>query len=107
MNPTSILEKLFLALPSVSYEHAPSSKLCAFLKPVARREIENLFYNKDIQANEFKPFGNLVFPYHQMGAVDSLNLFDLDELIIFSFYWLNRQRYQRVLDIGANIGLHS
>jgi FkbM family methyltransferase len=42
-----------------------------------------------------------------MGAVDSLSLFDLDELILFSFYWRNRHRYRRALDVGANIGLHS
>jgi FkbM family methyltransferase len=42
-----------------------------------------------------------------MGAVDSLNLFDLDELIIFSFYHANRNRYKKAVDIGANIGLHS
>jgi FkbM family methyltransferase len=42
-----------------------------------------------------------------MGAVSSVNLFDLDELIIFSFYWENRKRYKNVADIGANIGLHS
>ena len=107
MSSTSILENLFLALPSVSDQHAPGSKLCALLKQVARREVENLFYDHDAKSNEFKPFGDLVFPYHTMGAIDSLNLFDLDELIIFSFYWLNCKRYRRVLDIGANIGLHS
>jgi FkbM family methyltransferase len=42
-----------------------------------------------------------------MGAVDSLNLFDIDELIIFSFYFVNRGKYKKVMDIGANIGLHS
>ena len=36
-----------------------------------------------------------------------MDLFDLDEFIIFSFYWANRKRYKNVLDIGANIGLHS
>ncbi|NQU38480.1 MAG: FkbM family methyltransferase [Lentisphaerae bacterium] len=36
-----------------------------------------------------------------------MNLFDLDELIMFSFYWANRGRYRATLDIGANIGLHS
>jgi FkbM family methyltransferase len=66
-----------------------------------------LFCEQDAKVKDFKPFGELVFPYHKMGAVDSLNLFDLDELIIFSFYWMNRERYHRVLDIGANIGLHS
>jgi FkbM family methyltransferase len=42
-----------------------------------------------------------------MGAVDSLDLFGLDELIIFAFYAANRNRYQRAADIGANLGLHS
>jgi len=104
---SSILESLLLALPSLSNQHTPGSKVYALLKQVARREVENLFYEPDPKVKELKPFGELVFPYHKMGAVDSLNLFDLDELIIFSFYWVNRKRYRRVLDIGANIGLHS
>lgn len=107
MSSTSILESLVLALPSLSSQHAPESKVYALLKQVARREIENLFYENEPKVREFKPFGELVFPYHKMGAIDSLNLFDLDELIIFSFYWINRKRYRCVLDIGANIGLHS
>ena len=107
MSSTSILESLSLALPSLSNQHAPGSKLYDLLKKVARKEVEDLFYEQDAKAKDFKPFGDLVFPYHKMGAVDSLNLFDLDELIIFSFYWINRERYHRVLDIGANIGLHS
>lgn len=104
---TSILESLFLALPSLSSLHAPGSEVYTLLKQVARREVENLFYEHDPMVREFKPFGELVFPYHKMGAVDSLNLFDIDELIIFIFYWVNRKRYKRVLDAGANIGLHS
>ena len=42
-----------------------------------------------------------------MGSITSTNLFDLDELILFSFYWTNRNLYKKVVDIGANIGLHS
>ena len=34
-------------------------------------------------------------------------MFDLDGLILYSFYWLNRNRYKKVADLGANIGLHS
>lgn len=107
MNSESILESFFLALPELSSQHAPGSKVYALLKQVARKEIESLFYENEPKVRDFKPFGDLVFPYHKMGAVDSLNLFDLDELIIFSFYWINRKRYHRVLDIGANLGLHS
>jgi len=40
-----------------------------------------------------------------MGAIDSIDLFGMDELIIFSYYL--RNKYHRAADIGANIGLHS
>jgi FkbM family methyltransferase len=102
-----ILEKLILMLPSLTNSHAPDSQVYGLLKLTARKDVENLFSSMNSQSVRFSPFGELVFPYHKMGAVDSLNLFDLDELIIFSFYWTNRGRYKRVLDIGANIGLHS
>ncbi len=75
MSSASIFESLFLALPSLSSQHAPGSKVYALLKQVARREVEDLFYEHEPQVKEFKPFGELVFPYHAMGAIDSLNLF--------------------------------
>ena len=53
------------------------------------------------------PFGDLDFPYREMGAINTLHLFGLDELIIFSYYWANKFRYKKVADLGANIGLHS
>jgi len=53
------------------------------------------------------PFGELDFPYRKMGAIDTVDLFGLDELLIFSFYWANRSLYRKTLDVGANIGLHS
>jgi len=51
--------------------------------------------------------GELYFPYFSMGNIDSVKLFGIDELIIFSFYFANRKRYRKVLDLGANIGLHT
>lgn len=47
------------------------------------------------------------FPYKSMGMVDSLDLFGFNELMIFAFYEHNKNRYGNVLDIGANLGLHS
>lgn len=101
-----ILDSLISVLPSIRDRHAPSGRLYALLKQVARREIEGLF-QAEMPDARFGPFGELTFPYVTMGAVDSLSLFDLDELVIFAFYWCNRRRYRRVADIGANIGLHS
>lgn len=101
------MESLFLALSSLGSHYNSESKVYTLLKQVARREVEDLFAGKKPVAREFGPFGNLVFPYFKMGNIDSLNLFDIDELIIFSYYWTNRKKYRRVLDVGANIGLHS
>jgi FkbM family methyltransferase len=53
------------------------------------------------------PVGFVPFSYVEMGAINSLDLFGLDELILFSFYWVNRERYRQAVDMGANIGLHS
>ncbi len=101
------MDNLFLALPVPGNHHDPRSKIHLLLKQFARKEAESLFSGKKAVPHDFGPFGNLIFPYFEMGNINSLNLFDLDELIIFSFYYANRKRYRRVADIGANIGLHS
>lgn len=103
----NILENLLLALPTVSSQHSPTSPLYQLLATVARREVENLFSDHKSIPKRFGLFGDLVFPYHQMGTVDSLDLMHLNELVLYSFYWANRKRYRRVVDVGANIGLHS
>jgi len=103
----NVLEEIIHLLPMISDYHAPDSQLYTTLGRMARAEVERRFSVPDYKAHDFKPFGNVVFPYHKLGAVDSLDLLNLDELIILSFYWVNRKRYKRVVDIGANIGPHS
>jgi len=88
-------------------DHVPGSPGYERLKAQARQEVQRLFSSAESHSCPFGPFGEIIFPYHKMGAVDSLDLFGLDELILFSYYWANRQRYHRAVDIGANIGLHS
>jgi FkbM family methyltransferase len=56
----------------------------------------------------FSLIGNFKLPYFKMGKINSSHLLGLDELIIFSFYKkLKILGYQKVADLGANIGLHS
>jgi len=49
----------------------------------------------------------IYFPYVKMGRINSSHLFSMDELLIFKYYYKNRNKYKKVCDIGANIGLHS
>ena len=62
---------------------------------------------QSILTESFGPWGKLIFPYVKMGKIDSLDLFGVTELIIFALYLKKKHHYSRVLDIGANLGLHS
>lgn len=103
----SVLELLFQTLAENPRLHPPGSAAYQLLKSTARAQIAPVFAGTDAAPRDFGRFGSLVFPYTKMGAIDSLDLFGLDELIIFAFYHANRSRYRRVVDIGANLGLHS
>ena len=76
------------------------------------QELLNMLENSDLNSSKsghesFEPFGDLYFPFREMGAINTIHLFGLDEMIIFSYYWANKSRYKNVADLGANIGLHS
>ena len=55
----------------------------------------------------FGEIGEIYFPYFSMGQVSSTKLFGLDEVIIFAYLFNNKDKYREVLDLGANIGLHT
>jgi FkbM family methyltransferase len=103
----NVLEELIAALPEIADHHAPTDRTYQILKRVARAEVERIFASSGPQTTSLGPLGTIRFPYHAMGNIDSLDLFGIDELIILSFYATNRERYRRVLDLGANLGLHS
>ncbi len=69
------------------------------------------FYKKKITKNKFILKFNkkekFVFPFIQMGIPSSLGLFAYHEHNIFLFYLRNLNNYKKIVDIGANIGLHS
>lgn len=104
---TSILSDILEMLPTIKDQHARTSKTYTFLEKMAKPAVQELFQDDSKEKKPFAPFGALSFPFHSMGAISTIDLFGLDELIIFSFYWANRHRYKKVLDIGANLGLHS
>ena len=106
-NWPSMINTLFKVLPECHRHHARSSHFYSFLAPIIRNYIEKEFGDGDAQEKNFSPFVNIRWPYFNMGAVDSLNSFDLDELIIYAYYNLHRDSYSNVADLGANLGFHS
>ena len=107
MQSSTIIEDLFGLLPNIIDHHSPQAAMHQLLKKAAYKEVSELFSDTEKHKVGLNPFGDIIFPYHNMVNIDSINLFDLDELIIFSFYWSHRNNYHNVLDAGANLGLHS
>lgn len=107
MNCTTLAD-LILLLPDVTSQHARTTRLYALLEKLVAGAIrESGYVEGGAGSDELGAFGRVHLPYFRMGAVDTLDLFGLDELIIFSYYLANRGRYRRAADIGANVGLHS
>ncbi len=77
------------------------------LKNELHKEVEAFFPKEKQEPCEFGSFGTLVFPYFSMGNINSHHLFGLDELILFNYYAKNKHNYKKMLDMGANIGLHT
>lgn len=89
--------------------HAPTTKTFGLLGQVCSSVFAASRRGSGVnESYDTGKFGTIVFPFLQMGAVSSADIFgSLNELIIFAFYYANRHRYRRVADIGANIGLHT
>ena len=102
------LGEIIEALPALASQHARATDSYKLLEEQAQAAVASSgLIQESVRAVSLGSFGSVVFPFTRMGAISSLDLFGLDELIIFSFYWVNRNRYRRAADIGANLGLHS
>lgn len=107
MPDQSFFDDLFRVLAEYPGRHATSDPMWRVWRVAARAEVRRLFADATPSTVSFGPFGEIRLPYHRMGNIDSLDLFGVDELIIFAFYEANASRYRKVLDLGANIGLHT
>ena len=96
----------FNLLAKNSFQHSNKTnfyEICSLLT-------NNIFLNYSLRENpiiNLWEYGEIKIPFYSFGNITTLQLFGLDELIIFSFYLKNQKNYKKVIDIGGNIGLHS
>lgn len=109
-----MLNSILQLLPHIPQFHKRDCKIYNDLYVDMREYMYMLFHDTSYSLHPLAQprkisFGSFFirFPYLQMGNINIINLFNLDELINFSFYSHNIHRYKKVLDVGANIGVHS
>jgi FkbM family methyltransferase len=97
-------------LVNLASAHSSHSRTTEFFENLESSLLENIPLIHNPSSHDellIGEIGTLRFPYFSMGNIDSAKLFGLDEIILFSFYYANRNRYKKTLDLGANIGLHT
>lgn len=97
-------------LANLASAHGSHSRTTEFYQNLESSLLENIPIIHNPSSHDdllIGEIGTLKFPYFSMGNIDSAKLFGLDEIILFSFYNANRNRYKKTLDLGANIGLHT
>lgn len=90
------------------YQHAASTLYFSHSKLRFEEEIRKFFQegNSRFKLGDRAP--EFSFPYLSQGKVDTPDLFGMNELILFSYYEMTiGTKYSKVLDLGANIGLHT
>lgn len=102
----NLYDNILPLLKSTSGLHSYKEPYWQLLNEMNLRLAKQVFGSKNASQN-FEPFGEIHMPYFSMGNITSIDLFGLDELIIFAFYLANINNYRRCVDAGANIGLHS
>lgn len=109
ITPDISLIDIFDAISETHPFHAPSSKTFGLLEKLSKNIfLESGFDSPEEKKHDAGQFGEIFFPFVKMGSVSSLDIFSsMNELVIFAFYWANRDRYKKIADIGANIGLHT
>ena len=107
MNTIRAISFILEILPEIKRFHSRKSEHYSILADIVGKEISIFFSQGAACEGRLGSLGEIRMPYFKMGEINSTHLFGLDELILFSFYKQNINRYKKVADLGANIGLHS
>jgi FkbM family methyltransferase len=98
------IESIFRLIPDLAPFHDRENDLYRRFSGI----VEPYFTNYESDVIDVVPLDGLVWPHTSLGNLTSYNFFcSFDEWILYSFYWVNRNRYRTAMDIGANIGIDS
>ena len=102
-----MLQDLISKIPSLRSELYRGSCVYSLIESQVLKDVETYFGLNSSCRVDFSGVGVIHLPYFSMGNINTTHLFGLDELVLFSYYMINKGKYKKVADIGANVGLHS
>jgi len=98
---SSIVTGILKMLPQAPELHKRDHPTFILLDHIVRNYFQSLI---DDELCVF-PYEGMIWPYHDLGRLNSRDFFGLDEIVLHLYYYANRQHYSTAMDIGANIGI--
>ncbi len=94
-------------VPYIHKFHSPNNIIFIFFRKliiflVRKYKITN---KREICFFPYNFNGNLKWPLKQFGKLDSYCYFELQEIILHIFYFINKNKYKFAIDFGTNIGI--
>jgi len=83
------------------------SKKYKLIKKKVFNAANQLFAQGTQQQIKLDRIGTIKIPFFSFGNISSVQMWDLEDLFLFSYYQQNKNLYEQAYDLGANIGLHS
>ena len=104
-----IYSQVFKIIDTKIISHSPKSLTYNFIKKILDFIIQLKINNSErVSTYNFNSIlKNIKFKRYDFVAFKFEHLMNLEELIIFKYYFNNRKYYKTFLDLGANVGLHS
>jgi len=104
-----ILSSIIKLIPYIFKFHSPNSFLFKNLRILIKFLVEKYKFknNKEICFFPYNHKGCLKWPLKQFGNLDSYCYFELQEMILHLYYYVNRKYYNFAIDFGTNIGIDS
>ena len=104
---TIILSFLIKLVPKLHKFHDPKNLIFKTLRVLIKFFANNYkkYNSKEINFFPYNINGNLKWPLKQFGNLDSYCYFELQEILLHIYYYLNRQNYKFTNNFGTNIGI--
>ena len=76
------------------------------VKEIINKACDSLYDGQYVEVN-LGVIGKIHYPYYSYKTLTSLELLSIEDLFLFSRYYLEKKRNRIFIDIGSNIGLHT
>jgi len=101
LNKKETIEMIFEIIPHIKKFHSKYSKLYIIFDSF----IKSYFQNYKGNILDIFPIDGIIWPHIKLGnTTNSYSFFNMVEFMIYNFYWINRDKYKIIFDIGANLG---